>query len=161
MNYTIDSHIKREKILDKDGKPVIESLDDKPVAKVRITHGFIVRADDAMVKFVETRAEAISVIEKEQKNPSVLPGMSLAIESHTKREKQFDKNGKVIIENGRVKIKLTQGFNLRSESKVVMFAEHRKDLIKKIQEITGISDPKIAVQKVLPKSQQKRRARNK
>ncbi len=152
MNYTIDKHTKREKVRDDKGKPVIIKDDHgKPVAKVKKTEGFIVRANDAMVGFYETKEEAIKAIEKEQKNPSVLPGMSLTIESHRKREKVFDKDGKVVFENGQPKIKITDGFNLRTADKVVMFSEKRSDLVKKIQEITGITNPAAAEASVKPK----------
>jgi len=161
MNYTIDNHTKRDKILDEKGNPIIvKDKGGKPVAQVKETKGFIVRADDAFVCFVETKKEAIDRIEKEQNNPSVLPGQVLSIENHTKREKQFDKDEKPMLdEYGKIKIKVTQGYNLRAGDKVVMFSENRADLIAKIQQVTGIENPVAAEESVKPKKQDKKRER--
>jgi len=179
MNYTIDSHIKREKVKGNDGKPIIDMTNEagktindpdkylkehpseklKPIARVKLTPGFLVRANDSVVTFVETRKEAIERIEKEQKNPSILPGMALTIESHVKREKMFDKDEKPIMENGRVKVKLTPGFNLRNDNKVIAFREKRSDLVKMIQKVNGIEDPKAAEESMKPKKTPPKRER--
>lgn len=180
MNYTIDTHIQRIKQKDEDGKPIIEMTDDagkvvkdpdkylkenpglklKPAAKVKETPGFIIRADDAFVAFVETKEEAIKRVEKEQRTPSILPGMTLTIESHVKREKQFDKDEKPILdENGKIKIKLTPGFNLRNDNKVIAFREKRADLVAMIQKVSGIEDPVVAEEKAKPQRPDKKRER--
>lgn len=153
MNYSIDKHTKREKVLDKDDNPVIEKdSHGTPVAKVKLTEGYILRADQAFVGFYETKGKAIAQMEKEKKNPSVVPGQPLTIESHTKKEKQFDKDDKPIMEDGKIKIKVTQGFNLRSGDKVMMFSERRSDLVAKIQMMNGITDPVAAEAAAKPKN---------
>jgi len=165
MNYTIDNHTKREKVQDEDGNPVTKKdANGTSYAVVKETPGFLLRADDALVGFYKTRDEAIAAMQKEKDKPSVLPGQVLSIENHKKREKQFDEDGKPIMENGAVKVKITEGYNLRAGNKVVMFSENRADLVAKIQEVTGISDPKVAEkkagpQKPEPKREPKQRAR--
>lgn len=178
MNYTIDAHTKREKVKDeKTGKPIIDLTDDagkvikdpdkflkdhpslklKPVARVTLIPGFILRSDDAMVGFFEKKEDAIKQMEKEKKTPSVLPGMILTIESHTKREKVFetDKEGNetpvIDPKTRRVKEILTPGFQLRNENRVVMWSKNREDLVKEIQKVRGISNPKAAEEAARPK----------
>jgi len=160
MNYTIDTHVQRQKVLDEKGNPIItKDAGGKTMAQVKETPGFIVRADDAFVVFVKTRKEAIAIIEKEQKTPSILPGMTLTIENHTKREKIFNKDGTPVMENGRVKENLTPGFNLRNENKVIAFRETRAELVKMIKNVSGIEDDKAAEESVKPKKTPPKRER--
>jgi len=158
MNYTIDSHTKREKVQDDKGNPITKKdANGTPYAVVKETKGFLLRADNALVGFYETRDEALAAMRKEKDNPSVLPGQVLSIENHKKREKQFNKDGTPIMENGAVKVKITEGYNLRAGNKVVMFSENRADLVAKIQEVNGISDPKVAEQKAGPQKPEPKR----
>ena len=163
MNYSIDKHTKREKQEEKVGDKmvpiIVKDKSGKPIAKVNLIKGFILRADDAFVGFYKTKGEAMAQMEKEKKTPSVVPGQPLTIESHTKREKQFDKDDKPIMEDGKVKIVLTRGFNLRSGNRVMMFSEDRSELVKLIQGTTGISDPVKAEESVKPQKPAPKRAR--
>lgn len=157
MHYTIDKHTKKEKYLDSAGEPVIEKdSNGRAFAKIKSTPGFIVRADDVVVEFVETKAQAIKVIERERANPSVVPGEPLTIEQHKQRVRVVDGDGNPVLKNGAVQYENKRGFNLRAGDKIVLFSENRADCVKRIQQLTGISDPVAAEESVKPKKDVRR-----